>query len=356
MEEGQRLCAYGCGGTPKTAKAVTILGHHKRIADWKERFGRDDQRERRCAIPMCRRPIKDKPSHIRIYCSRACAAIARQGHLSPKTPLGRFLFNQWRASGQTLSEWSRGVGIHRETLKELMQDALPIQRTYDRLKAAFGSQVPETPTETERRRDTILKYQGNPHTPEAVAKSAASRRGKSQTPERIAKRDATMRASGGHERRVAALLTNNTSLSKRALTGLPMRLRSLDGLPTPEDLGRWAKGTGAALGIPPDAVLAIWKPYLQKRGLLSPGGRPPKLKRCQIIADELARIPVGRRHRVPNGFWPNVAQLITDAEGEPIDAMSVKAWRVRHKIHPNCPLATLDLLSVTKPSPAIKSR
>lgn len=290
---------------------------------------------------MCRRPIKDRPSHARVYCSVACAAIARQVHLSPKTPLGRFLFSQWRASGETLSAWARSVGIHRETLRELMQDCRPIDRTYTRLHAVYGDALPASPTETERRRQIILANQGNPHTPEAVAKSAASRRGKSQAPERVAKREATMRGSSGHERRVEALRLAAQSLSKRILTGLPKRLGTLKGPPTPEILRTWAEATAATAGVSPKEVMAVWRPYLRKRGIFNAGGRPVHTERCRIAAEEWSIAPPRQSQHGPDAYWHRVAQRVSLAEqaSRPFSRQDMQRWESKHPPHPGCPLA-----------------
>lgn len=297
--------------------------------------------ERFCAIPACRKPIKDKPSHPRIYCSRACAATARQAHLSPKTPFARFLFDQWRSSGKTLSEWSRDVGLHRETLRELMQGSLPVQKTHDRLAAVLGEALPPTATETARRRRIILEHQGNPHTPEAVARSAASRLGKSQAPERIAKRIATMAATGGRERANDALRTANRKLPNRILTGLPMRLRGHPGPPSKETLKLWAEQTGEKVGVPAKMVLSVWRPYLRRRELVPPGGRPIQSHRCVIAAEEWAKAPPHRSQRGPDTYWTRVARRVSSVEdvGEPLTADDVKKWASKHPPHPDCPLA-----------------
>jgi len=224
------------------------------------------------------------------------------------------------------------VGVHRETLRELMQGCLPIQRTYERLQVVFGDRLPPTYTETERRRRVIMQHQGNPHTPEAIAKSAASRRGRPQCPERGAKRVAPMNARGHYERVVPMLAVVTRSLERRCLAGLPNRLRANPD-PSARERQQWAEETGRAVGVPPAAVLAIWRPYLRKRKLVHLGGRPLLEKRHRLITDLMADWPRSASGRLSSGFWPEAALRVSRSEGQsaPSTYQSLKQWWSDHQ-------------------------
>ncbi len=295
---------------------LTQVTREKLIAAFGEAVPLPDEGMHKC--PTCKKAFRDKPSHRRIYCSRACRAIKDGKSISPPTPFAWFLFDKWVNSDLTLSEWSRTVGIHRMTLQELMEGALPTQRTLDRLRGVYGDQLPETDTETERRRRVLAEHRGNPHTPEAKQKSGDSRRGQRHSPERVAKRLATAQASGGYERSVAALAATSRMPKRRVLSGLPMRLRATP-QPSKDQLREWAAETGKKVGLSAEAVLQEWRPYLEKRGLWNAAGRPTSSqvrRMCRIVTPLFDNAPKGEDGDLAYGQWGGITETYNKATGE----------------------------------------
>ncbi len=310
---------------------LTQVTREKLIATFGEAVPLPDEGKHTC--PRCKNTFWDKPSHQRTFCSRGCFAAERGKYISPKTPFARFLLGKWRNSDLTLSEWSRTVGIHRTTLQELMEGALPTQRTLDRLRGVYGNQLPETDTETERRRRVLAEHRGNPHTPEAKQKSGDSRRGQRHSPERVAKRLATAQASGGYERSLEGLAAKSRTLERRALAGLPMRLRANPN-PSWSQVKKWAEETGEKVGESTKVVLAWWEPYLKKRELWNAAGRKPDpvvQRRCRLVTSLYANAPKTENGDLSRGQWEEIEKQVTEITGEPWTRAGLGRWYRDHK-------------------------
>ena len=262
------------------------------------------------------------PSQQQLYCSK-CGRKPRLEHVS-RTALALFLVRKVNAPGTTLTQLSAEIGIARATLRGyITKGRLPTQANYERLRACFGKDLPDTPTETERRRriaaEVSEKGLAKAHTPEAKKKSAASRKGKAHTPERVAKRLAAARESGGFDRSMAALAAKVKTGRHRALAALIGHLRA-NPTPSRDDIQRWARETAqhlTAQGLDdtPEAVVARWRPYLRKRGLVSKAGRPALEDRHRLIAELMTDWPRTESGRLAKGFWPRVAKAVGELEG-----------------------------------------
>ncbi len=221
------------------------------------------------------------------------------------------------------------MGLHRETLRELLHGALPWQRTLDRLWAVYGDQLPKTETGTERRLRQLLPYSGGLRNPEAGSKARAGIRGHRQSEEHIAKRLAARRASGGHERTMQALRAHKRSTRGRCISALPSRLRANPN-PSKAQLREWAEETGGRLGLPRNAVLAIWKPYLERRELWSQVGRPPDERRHRLIEELRAGAQKTPKGRLKHGIWDSIALQVGKVEGTALSGGVLYQWYRRH--------------------------
>ena len=125
----------------------------------------------------------------------------------------------------------------------------------------------------------------------------------------------------------------------RAVSSL---MRHLAWSPSPDEatLRRWIEDLAAKLQLPPDAIRAYWRPTLVKRGVWGAGGRPAKLVRCQIVADEWRRQPPSQGQRGAQAFWPRVADLVSIAEkiNPPLNGDEIRKWKSKHPAHDGCPL------------------
>src|SRR5262249_3036869 len=129
----------------------------------------------------------------------------------------------------------------------------------------------------ERRSDFFRQVGGTknlpkPGTPEArlaAQKSGQARKGRGHSPEHAAARVAAWKASGGGAKAVAALVELNRSLKGRLLASLRMYLRRATAAPDRATLVRWAEQASTWSGVPSEGVLAIWRPDLKARGIVS---------------------------------------------------------------------------------------
>jgi hypothetical protein len=156
------------------------------------------------------------------------------------------------------------------------------------------------------------------------------------SPEIVARTRANQEASQSWQTYREAMVQRNQSLSVRALITLRNRLRG-NSTPDTTILKRWADEVATRLQLTPEAVLALWRPLLVKRGLRSRAGRPRIERRHQLVLDLMAAHDVGPADRMPRGFWAEAIEAITEAEGDgaPVEAQSIRQWWIDHK--PACP-------------------
>ncbi len=281
--------------------------------------------------PTCRKPFRDSPSRRRVYCSRGCFAVGRRHHISPKGTLGQFLFDKWQASDLTLRAWSLTVGLASDTLKGLMQGHLPKRGTLAQLRKVYGDSLPETETAISGSRIQMLfAHQEKGRTPESRQKAARSMRGRVRTKEHVAKLMAARQANGAVERSVAAMTASSRSTRGRCRSALMGRL---NGNPEPsrDQLQEWAKETAKKVELSTGAVLAEWKPYMEKRGLWNPAGRKPDERRHQMIEQLLANAPKAASGRVKRGTWDSIAREVGEAEGREWSGPELYEWHREHR-------------------------
>jgi hypothetical protein len=323
--------------------------------------------KRECAFLGCDRVFKYRPANPSNFCSASCRDKTIIGRAIPKTKFGQFLQSEYRKSEQGLAEFSRRISLKVETLVALVDGRSPTDKTVAKLKAVFGDRLPSVSTANEafrqrgKQRLTSMYIRGEApgHSPEARAKRAEALRGREMPAEVRAKISAGWKTSPAALAYAEAQRERNRSTKGRALSILGIRLRRRNPEPSKVVLQQWADDVAPQLQLAADVLLALWRPILIERGLRNPGGRPAKTARCQLIADELLRLPAERRRRVPNDFWPRVARLVSEAEGianPPLDAMGPKVWKSRHRNHPGCALFTPDGVPLAKQITAASGR
>jgi len=171
-------------------------------------------------------------------------------------------------------------------------------------------------------------------------KGGRAHRGRSKPPGFGAKLRAAQIAHPDYEQRLARLAAMTKAPNRRALHSLVMRLRTAPE-PSRDDLKNWAAPVAERLNLPRQAVLAVWRPHLQERGLLGKGGRPIQTNRCEIAAEEWRISPPKQGQRGPNAYWHRVARRVSENEGvsPPLDRQDMQKWESKHPPHPDCPLA-----------------
>ena len=122
------------------------------------------------------------------------------------------------------------------------------------------------------------------------AKQSATMRGQKKSPEHITAQLAASKASGGYQRFREASLVESSSIKGSAIRSLSGRMHNdRQARPTSTQLEEWAMPVSERLGLPIEAVLAIWRSWLRERGLFgSPKGRPQEIDYAQIIESRAA--------------------------------------------------------------------
>jgi len=318
-----------------------ILALREQRAATPPRGGPQPQVERLC--PICRGSFKDYVSEPRIYCSLRCRDTARLRHPSPKTAFGKFIRDEWIRSGENLTVFARGLSLGGWVIRSLLDDHPPADTTLAKLRAAFGDHLPPVTSSNElhrvegRRRiqerlAAGLEPMPGTRAPESIVKRAASHRGYKPRPETIAKTRESQKSSPAWQEHMARNRKRMSSPSWRALTSL---VRRLSGNPTPDDaaLKQWAGPVAERLHLTSEAILALWRPTLVKRGLKGRAGRPRLRHRHQLVLEVIARHGVTPADRMPRGFWEEVFANVVSLEGEsaPRDTQSIRQWWIDHK-------------------------
>jgi hypothetical protein len=333
--EQRRGCGCGCGGVPRLARSRFLRGHNRRGGE---------QQESLCAY--CDQPFPHKPSVDRTYCSRAHQYAAmreirrnRDASARPRDAFGRFVFDRWKASGHSLSAFSSGLALSPMTIARLLsRGSRPTQRTLDALRRALGPELPSTPTAEEQKasrfRRMNLQKAGNfnPKHLAAIRRGAEKRRGRRRAPEAVAKGMATMLSRGTLNAGVPGMLASVRSQTGRARAALIGHLNGCKH-PSPELLGRWAEKSAQRLDLSVEVVRAIWRPYLQQRGLANAAGRPRPVGRHRVIEELMAQEGLTPAGRVPRRFWARALEAIENEERRkaPSSPESLRLWWVAHK-------------------------
>jgi hypothetical protein len=240
----------------------------------------------------------------------------------------------------SFSAWARDVGIQRETLRKWFQtkgSALSsrfLQQLADVLGISIEQATRESGGLTAEDKHRAVGVQIGVHNfvqsiedPKArrvvYDKSARSRQGLIPSPAALAKGVQTRWDRGVYNRTLANLHEANTSKKAALARGLGKRLGRT---PTPsrELINEWAADTSERVGLAESAVLAIWKPYLQRRGLVHAGGRGREEERCTRLRALMASWPRTRKG-LADGFWNRAAQQ------EDMDYKSLKEWWRVHR-------------------------
>jgi transcriptional regulator with XRE-family HTH domain len=277
-------------------------------------------------------------------CGRQCDVVARR-KLPPWNPLQVRCLERIAETHLTVRAFARAAGISDVALRHWFRrrGSTTSAQTLRKLAEVLG--IPEEQalaeaggrTAEDSRVDRARKARAVPRDPirmaQAHRKAGDALRGKPKSPEHIAASVAFWenRSAEAKARGVEALIAGSRSAKGRALHGLYGRLRHT---PTPsrEQLATWAQTVGERLGLPPDAVLAIWKPYLQKRGLIGTAGRPRLERRHRIIVDSLTTCGLTPDGRIPTSFWGRALSELEQVEKHPPRTVeSVRQWWIDHK-------------------------
>lgn len=135
---------------------------------------------------VCGNPFEpERTDRERLVCSTRCMGRKRLKLPIPKTELARFVFNDWRASDQTMAAYAIRIKVTRSTLGNIIRGSRPTERTYVALYDYFGARLPPLETETERRRERALRNWESAlkkaRSPEARTKQKAALRGRKQS-------------------------------------------------------------------------------------------------------------------------------------------------------------------------------
>jgi hypothetical protein len=337
--EAPHTCACGCGQKPKTKGSRYLRGHQWTVpANIQARGPTRAFVEGTCAqcgASFSYRPRTDREQQ-RIYCSTDHRDKARRPWLrQPPNEFGRFLHSEWRQSEKSVLAYSRDLGISRDALRGMLGGRMPAESSVAKLRVVFGDRLPATVTVNEVHREYArLNLHGIKlaHTPEAIAKNAAARRGRKQSPEWIAAREASRLSSPAGRASIARMVQRMQSPEGRAVGSLLRRLK-VDATPTAATLEAWANINAARLNLTREAVMTLWRPTLVKHGLIRSGGRPRLGKRHQLIIELMAHHAVTPADRMPRGFWSEALVSVSDSEGDsaPRDTQSVRQWWIDHK-------------------------
>jgi transcriptional regulator with XRE-family HTH domain len=343
LERG--LCECDCGERVLTLGARFRHGHNARSAEWQERDAALRGRRRTRICRRCDRPYEESEKHgaTRRYCSRWCATAAKRpegwNHLQGRC-------SDWMVENRaSMTTFAREVGVSRQTLgywythkdSTIWSDVLFRLADFFRIPRDQAIREAGGKTAEQRRAEHALGTAGNflkigPAAQREVArKGGLSHRGGRQSPEWVAKRIGARMASDGYQRNLKRFTGWSRSDAGRAVHVLIGRLQHIPS-PSRQQLSQWAGDTGQRLSLPPAAVLAIWKPYCQERGLVGTGGAPLLEDRHRLIVHEMASWPRTPSGRLQRGFWQHAADEVTRAEQpeRPWSYLRIKRWWLAH--------------------------
>jgi transcriptional regulator with XRE-family HTH domain len=290
--------------------------------------------------PRCAQCGNSRSSRSNLLC-RLCDARARRKGRPAATDLAQFLYARLLEDGITQGQLARRLGVNAASVTEWLQGATPTRASLRKLEACFGDSLPAiTPDEDGRRREQGRELQRRfgalAHTPEVYRRSAQSRRGLKKGPSAAGAAAAVKRWREGRGPTTRDhLRVHLTEPVAYALHNLGCRLDHHPD-PTTTQLRDWA--TDLAARYPSrytsEAALAMWRPRLRERRLLS-GGRPPLEKRHELVEGFIEAAPRDRSGRLPPGFWPEAARKVRVAEGETAidgdDGRWLRRWLIDHK-------------------------
>lgn len=340
------LCLCGCGERPKTSRSRYRQGHASRRPEAPKpprSYPPPEIVESTCSI--CGKTFSRRVNYGRgVYCGQRCQRIGNSSTLSPKKPLGKFLFERFRASGLSRAQFAKTIGIGPGTLRRQCQDRLPIDKTYAALRLHFGDDLPESESQTDHMRaDAQARGRRNIaflHSPEARRKVAESLKGQKHSPERVAKMVATQTASGHLKRLSDAGRKAARSPQGRAERSFWNHLRWTP-KPTVAERRRWAEEVGERIGLSPASVLVIWAEYEQRHGIATSARGPKTLeKRHRLVAKLMAEWPRTQAGKPKRGFFPAAAIKLSEA-GDHTDGDSLRTWYKHHVKEGRCEEPTL---------------
>jgi hypothetical protein len=356
---GRGQCECGCGEAVRTQGARFAAGHWGRTAEGKAQRLR--ARWRTC--PECSRRQLVPPNRDATWraCSRACISAGRRH--PAWNALQRHCLEWMAEHGMNLSAFAQEAGVRylalrrwfvipQSTLRQekLLALAETLGISPEQAKADAGGLSAEDRASAfghalGARMASIL------NSPEHRGKGGRAHRGRPKPPDFGAKLRIAQLGHPDYAQRMARLAAMTKAPERRALHSLVMRLRAAPA-PSRDDLTNWAEPVAERLNLPRQAVLAVWRPHLQKRGLLGKGGRPIQTNRCEIAAEEWLISPPKQGQRGPDAYWHRVARRVSEAEGvdPPLDRQDMQKWESKHPPHPDCPLATAKGRTPLSPS------
>jgi hypothetical protein len=297
---------------------------------------------RAAVCPACRQSFRRPRAQRSDYCGR-CGGNGydrrREVPPPPKEPFNRFLYDWWLTSKQGFQPAARQLGLSRAGFKQLLWGARPTQRTVDCLRAYFGDCLPPVETHTERlrervryARENLYPQPGSPAYAASKRKAGLALRGRRVAPDTVRRRVETQRAAGLFARKAEDMGRITRQPKARAARMLSNHLRA-SSAPSAEQIREWAGRAAQKIGLPRAAVLALWRPRLQERGLAPRGGRPQNEKRHQLVAIRMASWPRKADGDLADGFWDDTLQHVRRLEREkaPATPDSLMEWWYDHR-------------------------
>jgi len=271
---------------------------------------------------------------------RVCEARSRMDRPA-STPLARLLDRELLKTRSTQGQLARRIGVHQVSISDWMRGTPPTKRSLDRLREYFGERLPDiVPYDEHRRawaRELQEKFGDLGRTPEAQRRKAATQRGRKQGPS-AARSDAARRRWQEGRGGITGGRTVFDSPVVYAIHTLGCRLHRHPS-PSKAEWTSWARDLASRR--PSDyanaeTVLAIWRPRLRERGLLS-GGRPPLEPRHELLVSLMSKAVRTSRGTLPPGFWPQAARAVRLSEKEAVrsgdDGRWLSRWWTDHQKH-----------------------
>ena len=324
---------------PKVASRV-VRGKQNAEHRWE---GHEDGEWRTCRCGERRFVLPSSARSWRAH-SRSCAAAGMR-RLGAWNALQTRCLAELQVKSLTFNGFARGAGINPPGLRRWfrVKDSTTSGATLERLAVAlripFDKALKEAGGKT---RDEVWAEAGTRGaaaltslTPEKIVersrRSSESRRGQKRGAgvwEKIAE---GRRRTGANERSRAGLAADAQSLSGRARRALFARLQAAPS-PTRKQRENWASEVASRLQVRATAVLAIWQPYLQARGLVHAGGRHRMDSRYALVNEIRQSWPrVGASQRLAAGVWEAAAKRVSADENSAIDAGALKIWFLLYK-------------------------